>query len=245
MNDVDPSSDVLVRDLKRLFAHELERARTDPPVPRSPRNRGSSVSAGIGFAILGVLGIAIAAIALKQPDQLVALGPTGTPSIGTSTANATMTPTDNTDGTAAPSAVPASIGPLVNGLPAKIGSQPVRRGPDLSAAIASSTDDGSFLAGGWFHEGRVVRFCPMPISPRAVEACNSFALYADVRGGEPLQIARGDDGLLPGYLATEATRPVVLRIHTHDPRCFPEDTGCDLRPVLLEIVWLGDVAHIE
>jgi hypothetical protein len=85
----------------------------------------------------------------------------------------------------------------------------------------------------------VIRFCSFRRFDRAVDLCYSFGLYENSSGGDPLWIGQGDEGLLPTGLSEEANRAVVLLIHTHDPRCSSDDTGCDTRPVLSQIVWLG------
>jgi hypothetical protein len=136
------------------------------------------------------------------------------------------------------------LGSLVEGVPVTIGGVPILRGLALLDKIASSADVEPFLAGGWFHQEPVTRFCPFKRFDPAVDWCYSFALYESASAGEPVWISRGVTGtrpLGPFLLPEEAYRPVVLEVHTNDPRCTADDTGCDGRPVLDEIVWLGPV----
>lgn len=140
-------------------------------------------------------------------------------------------------------------GPLVEGVPTSLNGARVLRGQELREAIEASTDATPFLAGGWF-QGRTEApewFCPYRRPARPVDRCgNGFWLFEHQVGGAPLTIAGGDDGLLPPGLWWAADRPVVVSIHTHDPRCTAEDEtfgiDCPHLPVLSAVAWLGPVA---
>jgi hypothetical protein len=157
-------------------------------------------------------------------------------------ASATATPTVNGASTPTSLASPA----LDNGIAASIDGQPVLRGDDLRAAIANSADDMPFLAGGWLQSHVVVRACQAePVNPsdahKALDMCGSFGLYDQPDNGVVIWVAPGDPGLLTSDMFG-VTRPVVLKLHTHDSRCYFD--GCAPEPVLGRVAWLGNLGWV-
>jgi hypothetical protein len=126
-----------------------------------------------------------------------------------------------------------------NGIPTLLEGALVHRGEDLTATIKASNDTTPFLAGGWFHVDAPVRYCSLFVGDRAVANCPGISLFKDRVDGVPLFLAPGD---APNAwaIAFAATRPVVVQLHTHDPRCGATDKGCPARPILTSIAWLGD-----
>jgi hypothetical protein len=148
---------------------------------------------------------------------------------------------------ALPSGPASSPGPspavLVNGLPTSIDGQPVLRGDDLRAAIANSTDDTPFLAGGYLQSRVSVFNCrnvPADESAdqKAIDQCFSFGLYDQLVGGLVIWVSRGDAGLWTADMIG-VDRPVVLQLHTHDSRCT--QPYCAQTPVLVGVAWLGAI----
>jgi hypothetical protein len=229
--NVEPADKALIRDLSRLFDGELARAK-QPPLPHPAASRLDSASlTGLSISVLVVAaGVAIGLLVVRGLVPLVPIGANASSSARTDGGEQSPSGSAAPDGQGTP-------GPLVNGVPGSFGGEIVLQGSDLAAWIAATKDDTPFLAGGWWHQGEVIRACPNPRS-REVVSCIVFELYKDAEGGEKLWVAPGDDGLLPsdyGHL----TRPVVLRLHTHDLRCSADDPGCQQRSVLLEVLWLG------
>lgn len=154
------------------------------------------------------------------------------------------TPSDLPAPSARPTPTPVDtlppIGPLdENGIPTMLNGAPVHRGADLAVTIKASSDETPFLAGGWFHVDAPIRYCPLSFGDFAVAACPGISLFRDRVDGVPLFLAPGD-ARNAWSIAFAATRPVVVEIHTHDPRCGANDKGCPSRPILTAIAWLGD-----
>jgi hypothetical protein len=222
--------------------YEVARARKQPVAPARIKHRWPrrhQIGAGV---VLAVSAIAILVV-LRTPRFPMSVGGSSGPSLTpgrlagpTPTAQATMAHGE----TSTPTAVPGTAGPIVAGIPASFGGVPVLRGGELEAWISANTDATPALAGGWFREDHLIIYCPIPQVPAPVESCGSFPLYEDAWDGDRLWIAPGDEGLLPDRLYEKATRPVVLLIHTHDARCPADDESCERRPVLLEVIWLGE-----
>lgn len=251
MNDLEGRGDPLQQDLRVLFDHEVGLAQSTDTrtilarasLRATSRHRGIGRFVALTAVVLALLGLAV----YRAPsDQLGALGPTqaGSPQLTPaatvlpSTVPASALPSSAPPATRTPSPTPMA-GSLVDGVPANLGGAPVFRGVALLDKIAASSDTETFLAGGWFHQGEVVRFCAFQRFDRAVDLCLSFGVYERRSGGEPLWVGRGDDGLLPEGQSEAADRPVVLLVHTHDPRCSTDDPGCVQRPVLSGVEWLG------
>lgn len=157
------------------------------------------------------------------------------------TATTAIQPTAAAVPSEAPVVTPPPVGELdENGIPTMLAGVPVRRGDDLTAAIAASTDTTPFLAGGWFHSDAGTRYCALYMGDFAIAACPGIQLFRDRVGGKLQLFGPGD---VPGgafAIAAAATRPVVVEAHTHDSRCPATDTGCPDRPILSAVVWLGE-----
>jgi hypothetical protein len=150
------------------------------------------------------------------------------------TANPTELPTASP-----PIATPILSGPLEDGVPTTLGGEAVIRGQALLHAEGAATDDARFLVGGWFHAERSVMFCTFQRPPRAVDRCAGFALYVGSSTRLGIIVAQGTDGLRSLEVDEAAFRPVVLRVHTHDPRCPAANTSCPDQLVLDTVAWLG------
>jgi hypothetical protein len=124
-------------------------------------------------------------------------------------------------------------------VPTTLGGEAVIRGQALLDAEEAATDDTSFLVGGWFHGERFVRFCTFQRPPRPVDRCAGFALYEGSSTKLGVLLAQGTDGLPSLAFAEAAFRPVLLRVHTHDPRCPAAHTSCPNQLVLDTVAWLG------
>jgi hypothetical protein len=246
VSELPGSDDRIRRGLQELFAHEVARAQLSSPLLASGNARSFGARYRLGtLAVVGVLAILVIGIAVRLPS-----GPVGnsasqvpTEAAAVPTANQSLgTPVETAPAPSAPTPTSTPVvGPLAGGVPRSIGAEEVLQDKALLSAIAASSDSQAFLAGGWFHKEHVVRFCPYIRLDAAVDGCTTFGLYSAMTGGEPLWVGAGDAGLLPTDFSTESTRPIVIRVHTHDPRCPGDDSACRFRPVLLEIVWVGDV----
>jgi hypothetical protein len=202
--------------LSQLWRREVARAQGYRPQPTRPR-RGSKVTVIAQLAaVVLVFAVIVAALYVSLPS-----GPASSP---------------------APSPVP-SPSALVDGLPISIDGQPVLRGDDLRAAIASSTDDTPFLAGGYLQSRVSVFNCRVvpadeSADAKAIDQCFSFGLYDQLVGGLVIWVSRGDAGLLTADMIG-VDRPVVVRLHTHDSRC--KQPYCAQTPVLVSVAWLGAI----
>ena len=152
----------------------------------------------------------------------------------------TSTPSTQAESSPTPVPVGVELGSIVDGVPTTVDGEQVFRGDALTFKVAAAGDATPFLAGGWFQAVSDVRFCALFHFDVAVDSCYRFGLYDNRVGGMPRWIGRGD-GLVPTDLPAQAVRPVVLAVHTHDPRCpseaFPD---CVHEPVLTSVVWLGE-----
>jgi hypothetical protein len=135
------------------------------------------------------------------------------------------------------------VGPLdADSVPSSVEGVAVLRGQDLRTTVDASRDAKEMLAGGWFHGPPGGSYCslqPADWDP-AVSMCNAIALFEHRVGGTPILRISSGDIRDAATLSSAVDRPVVLRVHTHDPRCPAEDQSCDRRAVALGIAWLGD-----
>jgi hypothetical protein len=239
MSDSDTDNDWLLRDLDALYEYELRQAAVSESHPAKPAPRAKRLPTG-PLAIMATAVLVLLAVAGRPtPHGQRGSGASGGPTESNLAALASPLPTSTPLMTPMPGSVFETPGPLVDGVPESFGGQPVFRGPTLASRIVEASSEEPFLAGGWFHEGEVIRFCSFRRFDRAVDLCYSFGLYDSAARGDPVWIGQGDDGLLPTGLSEESNQAVVLLVHTHDPRCSSDDTGCATRPVLSQIVWLG------
>ena len=208
--------------LDALWQQEVARAEGYRPQPARPRRASNvTVVAQLAAAAL-VIVVIVGALYVALPS-----GPASSP-VPTSSPSPTPPPTP---------------GALLNGIPTSFDGQPVLRGDDLRAAIAASTNDTPFLAGGYL-QSRVSVFNCLNVpadesaDEKAIDQCFSFGLYDQLVGGLVIWVSRGDAGLLTADMIG-VDRPVVLRLHTHDSRCT--QPYCVQTPVLVSVAWLGDI----
>jgi hypothetical protein len=115
----------------------------------------------------------------------------------------------------------------------------VYRSGDLEARAAAAIDDRSFLAGGWIRPG-TGRGCPPSIPDRAT--ANPLAIGAGCGGAF---LSETPDGVLGLHLVTTqpvAPGPVVIQVHTRDPRSSTCTyvTICESVVVEDTVAWSGD-----
>jgi hypothetical protein len=233
--------------LRQLYLAEVDRARHEPQsalvaVRGGVQARAKAWSPLVAAALVLVLGVAAVGSQLGRgaPSPV---GPESANPGGGASATRSLTPSAE--------ASASLIGPIVGGIPETIGGEPVLRGTDaIRQRIERSTDDSSFLVGGWFHKGGLRIFCPAVLSRMSLSwwPCSTVQLYEQARGDEQHQgtsavwIYPGDPRRIDPGTAIAAVRPVVLRIHTHDSSCTAEVQDCNSLPVLLELVWIGPAA---
>ena len=118
-------------------------------------------------------------------------------------------------------------------------------GDALRAEIDGRADDTTFLAGGWFRpiDDQPIS-CPLFLPPPQFRFCREGFRLRDARTGPwAISLAINDPPRFDKSIAFTQDRPVVLRLHTHDPGCvdYPSDDPdqCPHLPVLDELVWLG------
>ena len=198
----------------------------------------------IAMTVVIVLsGFILGAIAKLVDDALP--GGSQAPTTGvTSTAGLTYepaspAPTGGARATVAPSAPPV-LGSLEDGIPTTLDGVAVVHGGDVLDAGASSADASPLLLGGWFHAVSNGRFCTFFRPPRPVDSCaGGFDLFVGSSTKLGVTLAPGTDEKQTVELATTTIRPVVLRVHTHDPLCVGQFKYCRSTLVLNEIAWLG------
>jgi hypothetical protein len=139
------------------------------------------------------------------------------------------------------------LGAAIAGVPTTIDGEQVFMGNALRAEIDGRANPTPFLAGGWFRAIDDMPFsCPLFDPPPQFRTCRAGFRLHDARTGPwRITLAINDPPRFDRVIATTQERPVVLRIHTHDPACatyLPDDpVACARRPVLDQLVWLGAV----
>lgn len=175
------------------------------------------------------------------------LGPSGRTEPSTSVAPSTPPgPLTTPSPTEAPPT--QSIGEIVDGVPTSLDGQAVLRGDAMRNEIKRRADATPFLVGGWF---RGVDERPMSCTlfrpPPEFDTCREgFRVYDSRTGPWLIRLAVNDPPRFDPSIAYAQERPVVLRIHTHDPACAEYDPeppeNCENYPVLDELAWLGPPA---
>jgi hypothetical protein len=143
-----------------------------------------------------------------------------------------------------PSSAPSPSPELVDGLPVSIDGEPVLVGAAASSAIEASTDDTSFLVGGWLYNVGA-RTCTMALTNESpwITSCGGYHLLSrPMTGTAEIAVAQGRSSFSSGSVAEGSVLPIVLRVHTHDPSCpVSERIDCAHLAVLDELVWEGTV----
>jgi hypothetical protein len=152
----------------------------------------------------------------------------------------TAAPVTGSPGASATVLAPSESYP--DGIPRRIGGQPILRGTAILGHVAESEDDTTFLVGGYvnaFYADCYVE-AGAPGSPLLAPCDDGFHL-ADAPpgangGAGPRLVIGGTLQLLPG-----SGSGVVLRVHVHDPRateCAPEiRLRCEEAIVVEAVVW--------
>lgn len=131
------------------------------------------------------------------------------------------------------------LGPFVDGIPTSIDGVTVHVGDEAQRALERSLNAESFLIGGWFHAGRAILSCPVYLYGTRW-GCNAWIwLYSDATAPEARFVYPADPPNLADVLVFGETRPVVLRVHTHESACPSDFEGCDLLPVEEAVAWIG------
>jgi hypothetical protein len=228
----------LVAALRNLYVSELQRAMAEghptvgvaAVVPRSGRTATTRSLVMTGLAV-GL--VVLATLVLR-------LSPAALPGVGSTPG--TASPVASVSPSSSPNSSP-SIGPLLDGIPVTVDGEPVLRGAgNIAKRFEDLRYDQPFLAGGWFHAGRLERFCPAYLAGTPWWFCSTFELYELPQGGAAVWIYPGDPPRVDPAVPTAADRAVVLRIHTHDASCPADFSDCISLPVLVEVVWLGPSA---
>jgi hypothetical protein len=141
-----------------------------------------------------------------------------------------------------PSSSPSPSPELVDGLPVSIDGEPVLVGTAASSAIEASTDDTSFLVGGWLYN-LGARTCTMALTNESpwITSCGGYHLLSrPMTGTAEIAVAQGRSSFSIGSVAEGSVLPIVLRVHTHDPSCpVSERIDCAHLAVLDELMWEG------
>jgi hypothetical protein len=136
---------------------------------------------------------------------------------------------------------------LVNGLPVSINGEPVLVGSAASSAIEASTDDTSFLVGGWLYNRGTI-YCALVLtneSPWETWCGGYHLLSRPVPGSPQIVIARGLSNVTIGEPAEGSVIPIVLRVRTHDPACASTPRiDCAHLAVFDDLVWEGTTEPI-
>jgi hypothetical protein len=203
---------------------------------RASRRFRSVATSLVAFVVAGCLGQPVVPVGTREP------APTGT----SAPASATTLPI------VAASPSPLGSGPVTarydDGLPSRIGDQPVLRGQVAIDFAASRIDDLPFLVAGWVDYQGGVRYCafgPPPEEYSWRSDCGR-ATFADLAGSLDRAL---DEAITFHYvLGTLHTGPVVAVVRVHDPRAG--DCGsaarsvCDGMMVVQSVLWSGDAATV-
>ena len=140
--------------------------------------------------------------------------------------------------------VDAAAGRYDDGLPRSVGGQPVHRGGAALAFANASTDESSFLIGGWLTVQPGLSAC-IPTGPAG-------AAWLGDCGRPTLSDRAGihDAAIAPSVTFRFASGvlgsgPVVASVHVHDPRaaeCTNSVDACDRMMVVERVLWTGDSA---
>lgn len=133
-----------------------------------------------------------------------------------------------------------SAGRHPGGIPTAIGGEPVLVGLELQRRLAEATDATSFLAGGWFDSADLSTCSggigPSDPNPLGARGCPRYRIV-----GIPGRLYVPPERIMP-----DGDRPIVVRVHNHDPAaetCWPETVAaCRARVVVDEVAWFGDEA---
>jgi hypothetical protein len=226
--------------LDRLLIEAGERWRAGQSAPRieeiwrpEPRNRvpsSTSVLVAAGLAVALAVAVAVGGVG-RLGRSNVAVGPPGGSAPASEAASASVT-----------AASPLPSGDL--GIPSEIGGEPVLIGDAADEALRRSTDATPILIGGWLRTA-LVYFCPAQRSPNLFNSCGALQLWEQPFGGPSGLVLHGDTGLAPiSPIPGGLERPVVFRVHTHDPECAPPLTDCEHLPVVDQLVWAGQLVPI-
>jgi hypothetical protein len=226
MNDVDRE---LTQAGERWRAGQAAAPAVDdvwrPERGRVAGRTGGALATVLVAAVL-LAGLVVLGGGRGRPDRSSLADATGSP--------VTASPTE-------PTSTPTTA--IVDGLPESIDGQAVLRGDAAARALKASTDDSPMLIGGWLKAARLLS-CPMVLRPDPWNPCSATRLDPSPYDG-PLGLAvyRGADEPAWPIVPDGDVQPIVLRVHTHDPRCALGD-ACASVPVLEAIAWTAAATPI-
>lgn len=228
-------------ELREMLAARGDRSVVDPGFALDVARRHAETVAPVvrrrwrtGPALAGVGSITVIAVVLLLVVAPLLFGsvPSVEPSVLVSpsqtAAQHTTSPTP-----------PAAAGDRYpGGIPRSIEGEPVLTGLDAQARWQDATDDTPFLVGGWF-DSHILDTCsggigppdPNPLAARGCPGHHVDGLPGRVVYPDALEMPTGDG-------------PIVMRIHTRDPRAATCTAvymdGCWQRTVVESVVWFGD-----
>jgi hypothetical protein len=219
--------------LRRLYAAEMQRAEADLAVVSRTTSRAMSVRFGSMAAVASLILMVslVGGLAIRGARTGILPG----------ASQSSLATQPGTTVSARPAAATAT-GFDGNGIPTKIDGQSVLTEGAILAHVTQATDDHSFLVGGWFQKGQPRMYCPAVLrSYSPWEACGSVALFRSATdSGSSILIRTASFANMPWIVTEgEATRPVVLKVDTHDSRCPSVLSECPSMIALLGVVWEG------
>ena len=218
----EPEHDVAVRAiLRQAFSSEMDLAESD--LDAGPRPRAKTGASGSRPVRLGAVGLLVASAAMV-------IGLVGGPILlGQSPLASPTTPLGS-----------PGIARYPDGIPTAIGSQAVLRGQSAIDAARKSTGPTSFLVALWLGRERGSHCVS---TPQALEL-DGICAYMHSVGDSPGIPMATLGALIRFDPALAQPGPVVLRVHTHDPKateCIASDrAACDQVMVGEAVVWNGD-----
>ena len=231
-HSTERTDEQLIGDLQALYrsgvAEAAEELRTRPLDPRRTRRGGSLVRAVLGAgAVVVAIVVAVPLLAGRSAQEPVGDGGSTTSALPAA------------EGSPEPSVtVTTASGLLVvlqDGLPVRVGSEPVLRGTVADDAILRSVDATPILIAGWLRADQAMS---CPIQPGPWNPCRAIQLFTAQRGGIASAVYPDGARMPIGTVSGADVQAAVLRVHTHDDSCAA-GADCAQLPALNGVVWLG------
>ena len=232
-HSTEPTDEQLIGHLQALYRSGVAEAAEDlqsrPLDSRGTRREGSIVR-----AVLGAGAVVMAIVVAVPLAARLAQEPVG------SHGSTTSTPPVS-EGSPEPSVtITTASGLLVileDGLPVRVGGEPVLRGAVADDAILRSVDATPILIAGWLRADQAMS---CPIQPGPWNPCRAIQLFTAQRGGIASAVYPDGARLPIGTVSGADVQAAVLRVHTHDDSCAA-GAACAQLPALNGVVWLGAV----